>query len=584
MPQRSHSIRHSWTPPSLEINATRYPWAPLHNDAVIEFKGQQTTFPYANHAFPTISHAVYASILPIEFLPEVSRISSVTDMKSRVLYLYNVHMKNMRTYAIERGYQELFTHSPEFRNALKQFTSLIEYTDNPNQDRVLQNIPVTYDDNKDSTITYVLRTYQRQVTKIANRVKTVKLDASSSVSPYREYAPPLVIDGLQFSSIIRYMYYLYLLYFIPADAYAVANETRMDDFPREFYNATQTFYTLKITYCLNHVLRSKFGFDPQLAKLLSALPVPFSITESESSFLSMHIAIQTEKALLRIKQQGITYRFLQVLDYKYWTKYESRKMQDWISARLFNLFTLSKTILIYLRKDREPISSDLLETILYRLFICDLSQKTVLVYHYPRSWEEDMVKSAKRASLDISKVNSKVKYLLWRFSCVLMYRARDVKNIPSYIQSVPTSFTKKQIYESIRTVLFKLYLIQTSQLREFVIDERMISTVQSMLRISQKMKLSNATDAYDREMNLYQHPVKRTLVVAGRPLHRVHVGPTQVRVDGAFLQFVSDNLLEYIPIRLIHKSAKHVYQLVEFIFMNQYAYSSTVRSMLYYFS
>lgn len=570
----------SWSPPSLEINSTRYPWAFLHNDS-------QCAVTYAGRSWPTVTHAVYASILPIPFFNEVSKLSDPAIAKKAVQRLYQTHLNNIRKHALELGYQAVFEQHLEFRNALKQYQYQIEY-ENTDVDPIIQTVSpdgVVDDTEGNSAITYILRSLHRKVaTTRIHRVKVARVNRDSPISPYQSYS--FVINELRFSTIMEYVYYTYLMYFVPTYAYDIVSQYSADikQLEKEAYNAIQTFCTVKVTHCLNKVLAQKFG-NVHFAKLLNALPVPFMMSDATGHyfFLTRHVYIQTENAMLRAKRQGIGLRYLQVLDYTYWSKYEARQMHEWITGRLFNLFTLTKTVLIYSRKESEPITNDMMKATLTQLFICDLNHKNVLVYHYPLSWESDMVKAAKHAKLDISQLDSFTKYLLWRYSCVLMYRAREPKNIPYYIQSVPVTFTKQQIYEAIRTILRKLYLLQLHQLRDFVINARTIDTIQSMVRIAQRMKLDSPTSSFNTEMVLYQYPPKRNLALAGKPI-QVKVGKTQVHVDSSFLKYIAGNLLEYVPIEVGQTEAKLVYQLVEFIYLNQYAYSSTVRSMLFYFS
>jgi hypothetical protein len=536
---------------TLINSVDQYPWGSLHNDAPVP--GQ-----------PTVSLEVYKSVIPRKYHKEIQLLSDQTAMKKQVIQRYNQTINEIKDTAIEQAYTAIYNQVSAFRTRLDNSPKIHYYgAEGVRVTAILRSLADSEANGKDNS-----------------KSSEVTLDVTSWVSPYQTYN--YQVDGMVFTNAIQYMYYQLLLVFSPNNAYSIA--TTSIDLATSFTEAQTNFIAVTVYASLKASIKQKL-IPRYLGQLLHALPVPFVIEDTFSSLLQAPINKYTNHVYKAWKQQE-TRQFKRIMNYA--SRMSNDMIRKWVLRnRVYNLLVVSISIADYLRR---PMDTTLLMNVLHLVYnTCPVFRRKdtiVLVREPPVEWIQWLRPILKKAKVTTG-LSNRFAYFLWMYASVLLSHVRTPEQIDRYIQGVPVSFTKRQVYQAVRNIVGKLYQLRQTQLAPFTIGPAEYAVIQQILRVKKPIDpVDVINDEYIEVAQAKPLPTLRSIGDTPFPLN-TRAGIVKIKVDRVLLDLIEAELIMDIPgtkASSLSRICNSLYSLVEHFYLNQYALTPTCRSMIYYHS
>ena len=513
------------------------PWNELHNDFIAP---EQIVA--LGRVWPSVSHAVYASILPPEYHAQLLHLTDMTALKTEAIRRYDDIMTKVATKALVKAYLTLAQTNPSFKEAAQH---------------------VVYSGPFEQSVNAALSTIR---TGDHVDAKT-NVDVTSVVSPFQ--TNPVQIENMMFDKPVRYVYYTYFTLFGLEDSYLFATTSSVDMVARLFEKYQTRLLTARIQQATKEGLLSKLNNNLRIAKILYALPPTFGVSELYPSFLQPIIEEQLKQTLVTLKLRA-RLRFLRVLDMRS-TYLDDDVMSDWVKQRVYNFLIVLEAVSTYLE---HPVTPYLIRVLMYRMFnTCGgrLMSPTsdVLVLPPPNNWPITVNRLAKQmgpSMLSLEDLPPEGHYLLWVYASGLMSSVRVSKHIQNYTSMVPQTITTKSLARMILRVLTALHHVYIDLMRQMHIRPVTLVLVQEIFRVSKPVI---PTVRYKNQLVLYN---KRK--------------PTIIPVDHELLDQVRTNVALSIPVtyNAVPNIAKLIYYVAESLHANKKQFEPTQYSMFYYFS
>jgi len=530
-------------------SARQYPWGMLHNDYAIYIRDESNT----NYIWPSVSHAVYASILSSGI--QKTQIMNTLDteyMKQFAAKCYTDYLLELQGSAIHTAYRYIFDTNEKFRQELAA-AGIIKYEGDTMAKSLVANMLMSiknyyYPDNKNTNIQVI--------------------DDNSIFGMHYEHN--ITMEGYRFRDVIQYVYYVYYLYFtkdISASHNYLSTVKDINDFELIYTDLQNKFLNTNIRRAFSSAIKSKL-MDQNISMLLKDIP-PFRI-EDTFPFVNMYITPISTEIIMNIKgNMREVPSFGLIID----MRQEMMKFKDWIfKTRLPNILYTIRIVFNYLHA---AITPDLLKLML-ELFHspCGVYTPNTLVYHYPlvffdkiQNLAENMKSNMWERIASISNGGDQNIYLIWIYISMLSYRLAQVKSDRTYNATIkdfqdqtPSTLKNIEVYKAIRNILYFLKQMSIRVLARFDIGDNELKVVQKLFRIHPYIQID--TD-WDDKIKIRYHTLE---------------------VNDDLLMMIGNDIKNIFMLKNGELVSRQIYYLVEHISHSSYKYTQSVRSHIHFYS
>lgn len=441
------------------------PWGNLHND-----------FIYPIDDYQSISHILYASILPQHLQKNLKKLTNVDKMKKVTEIVYKDYLEDISKEAIQDSLEVLLENK-----------SLLN---------LLNSLPDTIKSSSseiNNTIATVLMFVKKPNTNKSQVELPLIFQATTTHVIY--------LNDLQFNSILEVVYFYFYKFFTQSksQAYTIIKSCKHDFecLEQQFQNLQKSYFTQKITDAASKYIPLKFE-NMNLLKLLNTVPKSY-IQLQDNGFLKQIINPISSSWLNNLKRLSPRYELLNIndlveeeKDIAYWIKYVRCK-------DLKHTFTLLEN---YTKLTLSNSQVKLCIDMFYGT--CRFSSlNNVLVDSFPEYFKEWMLEDK------VESLTSEYSlYSCWKYLSKLIYICTYIKSIDEtweyffdkYQLNVKyIALTKENYYKMIDHLLSYLQTLNQNLLRVTNYGELEFNFIQDLLRIN---KLKYRRDKILPELNL----------------------------------------------------------------------------------
>lgn len=444
------------------------PWGDIHND-----------FTYFIEDYQSISHCLYASILPVNLRASIKKIRDVSKMKNITQIIYMNYLEEIAKEAIQDSFQVLLE-DKELRNVFNSLKGIVYSTGNLN--------------NLISTVINSVNT-----SKNVDKIELPKVFYDTAINKIN-------LNDFEFNSILEVVYFYYYKFFLGSltESYILIQKCKNNPecLEQQFQSLQKNYFIQRITDSASKYIPLKFT-NINLLKLLNTLES--NIQLKDSGFLNDIINPVSSSFVNSLKKSSPKFELLDINS----LIEEEKDIQYWIkNVRCPDL----KHTFSVLEKYTRTILSDTQLDLCFDLFygVCYVSlDNEMLISQYPADFKQWMSENTAIKSLNTEYGL----YRCWVYISKLIHICKQIKTIDesweNFFQKYQLNvrdLTKKQYYKMIDHLLSYIQRLNESLLRVTNFTELEFNCIQKLLKID---KVKYTRERIFPELKLSESKSKR---------------------------------------------------------------------------